>query len=78
MRRVQSDRFDQIRYERDVALLSEANDQVEGSCPSVYCGSSEDIGMRDRVLFRGREVLHMDEEQRVVRRVLDRSALMVR
>lgn len=73
VRRVQSDRFDQVEYERNVALLASEEDTGRGYYTSED-GSSEAWSARGRA---GQRVLLMDEEQRVIRRVVDRSVLLV-
>ncbi|KAI9639818.1 uncharacterized protein MKK02DRAFT_40145 [Dioszegia hungarica] len=72
VRRVQSDRFDQVEYERNVALLASEEDTGRGYYTSED-GSSEAWSARGRA---GQRVLLMDEEQRVIRRVVDRSVLL--
>jgi hypothetical protein len=73
MRRVQSDRFDQVTYERNVAAEGrEAGCLAYGS--SVDGSSEVSWSANARA---GERVVLMDEEQRTNRRIIDRSALIV-
>lgn len=73
MRRVQSDRFDQVTYERHIA-----SEEREACClgygPSV--DDPRDFSWSEKCMAKER-VLLLDQEQRLNRRVIDRSALIV-
>lgn len=83
LRRVHSDRFDQLEYERSVASLLE-DDSPSGVCADeehFISTTSEDRDGDDESWTASNRpeqaVLRQDEEATILRRVIDRNVLIV-